>query len=369
MTPASLAKSLAIAVFGHRSSACRIVQTLSLLRREIWAAAIGAMDPTPVGIALTDHIPAARLHVILRWPPAFGILGETFMPDASERDASMSISTVLSTNNLSPLDPFAAATGLRTNPGRHAALRSQACTRIAEEFLVNSRLRRGDVEMGLSVQTYVAEPMTSLLTLIGQFGVRGSRVVPLPSPSELCMGLGDAIRARRSVRRYTGRAISLADLSALLSAAGGPGAAPSGGGLNPIEIHVAVLRVEDLARATYLYDPHRHRLWKTGDESGLEAVLRCVALPGQVVNEEQAGAICLLVGRPGRSMRKYGERGMRYVFLEAGAIAEHISLAATALNLGSVHFGSLYDDEAHEALRLDGVHEALIHAVVVGAMQ
>ena len=58
---------------------------------------------------------------------------------------------------------------------------------------------------------------------------------------------------------------------------------------------------------------------------------------------------------------------MRYVFLEAGAIAEHISLAAAALGLGDVHFGSFYDDEAHQALRVDGLYEALIHSVLIGS--
>jgi SagB-type dehydrogenase family enzyme len=77
--------------------------------------------------------------------------------------------------------------------------------------------------------------------------------------------------------------------------------------------------------------------------------------------------LLLLVGRPWRSMRKYGARGMRHVFLEAGAMAEHVHLAATALGLGSVDCSSVYDDEAHEALGMDGLYEALLHVVVVGS--
>jgi SagB-type dehydrogenase family enzyme len=65
-------------------------------------------------------------------------------------------------------------------------------------------------------------------------------------------------------------------------------------------------------------------------------------------------------------MRKYGNRGMRYVFLEAGAMAAHIELATTALGLGCVQCGSFYDDEAHEAMDFDGVYEALAHAVIIG---
>jgi nitroreductase len=57
---------------------------------------------------------------------------------------------------------------------------------------------------------------------------------------------------------------------------------------------------------------------------------------------------------------------MRHVFLEAGAIAEHVNLAAAALGIGSVDSSSFYDDEVHEALGIDGVFEALVHAQVLG---
>ena len=58
---------------------------------------------------------------------------------------------------------------------------------------------------------------------------------------------------------------------------------------------------------------------------------------------------------------------MRYVFLEAGAMAEHISLAAVGIGIGDVHCGSFYDDEVHEAMGIDGLHEALIHSVFLGS--
>jgi SagB-type dehydrogenase family enzyme len=115
-----------------------------------------------------------------------------------------------------------------------------------------------------------------------------------------------------------------------------------------------------------VYDPHSDQLWERGDDHDVDALLDGLALPGQVITEKTAACVFLLVGRPWRSMRKYGDRGMRYVFLEAGAIAEHIHLTATALGLGSVDCGSFYDDEAHESLEVDGVYEALIHAVFLG---
>jgi SagB-type dehydrogenase family enzyme len=107
-------------------------------------------------------------------------------------------------------------------------------------------------------------------------------------------------------------------------------------------------------------------LWRTGDGSTVEALLNAGASPEEVVTTSAATALVLLLARPWRAMRKYGPRGMRHVFLEAGTIAEHINLAAAALGIGSLDSSSFYDDEVHEALGVDGVFETLVHTQVLG---
>jgi SagB-type dehydrogenase family enzyme len=193
------------------------------------------------------------------------------------------------------------------------------------------------------------------------------------------MSLGEAVRRRRSVRAYSGDHVSLRYLATLLRTACGITAGPdqttggialrstpSGGALYPVAVHLAALRVDGLDRATYAYDPRGDRLWETGDAAAVEGVLSAMASPDEVVMTGNAAALLLLVARPWRAMRKYGDRGMRHVFLEAGMIAEHVHLAAAALGLGTVDCAGLYDDEVHEALDVDGVYEALVHSVVVG---
>jgi len=207
-------------------------------------------------------------------------------------------------------------------------------------------------------------------------------MVPLPRSVELPMAFGEAVRRRRSVRSYTGDAFSLAYLATIARAACGVTghlhsedangtrlalrATPSSGGLYPVEIHIVALRVDGLERGAYVYDPQRDALWQTGDERNVDALLGALAAPDQVIRTSQAGAILLLVGRAWKVMRKYGERGMRHLFLEAGAMAAHVNLAAVALGLGSVDSSSIYDDEAHEALEVDGLYEALVHSIVLG---
>ncbi len=89
---------------------------------------------------------------------------------------------------------------------------------------------------------------------------------------------------------------------------------------------------------------------------------------GDEVGAEIAAAafLILLVGRPWRSMRKYGPRGLRFVLHEAGAIAFAVHLAVTAMDLGAVDYSGFYDEEANDVLGLDGLFDLLLHAVVAG---
>jgi SagB-type dehydrogenase family enzyme len=284
-------------------------------------------------------------------------------------------------NSFRTVKPTVRSVGFRTHELRHEAARHLPDRNVAEEFLVNSRLRRRDVEFDASIAEYFSESGTVALSLLGQEGQRGERLIPLPKAIPLKLSLEEAVRQRRSVRAYTGDPVPLAYLAMLARMASGvtgqtgtgPGgprlvlrATPSGGGLYPIDLQFAALRVDGLPRGCYLYDPRLDQLWQTGDEAALNELLGAVATPEEIISISRAGAICLLVGRPWRGMRKYGERGMRHLFIEAGAIAEQINLTAVALGLGSVDCSSFYDDEVHEALQIDGVYEALIHALVIG---
>jgi SagB-type dehydrogenase family enzyme len=277
------------------------------------------------------------------------------------------------------------STGFRAAALRHDAASVWRGPRVAEEFLVNSCLRRGDPETESSIRAYFSEPAKLMLSLNGREPAGPARETALPAAAPLQMALGTAITRRRTVRDYTGDELPLGYLAALLRAAGeitgaaevevaGLGsrsirfrAAPSAGGLYPVELWVVALRVSGLPREVFRYSPDGDRLVAEGDGSAVDAVLAAVAAPEELLSVGRAAALLLLVGRPWRTMRKYGDRGLRFLFLEAGAMAEHVNLAATALGVGSADCASVYDDEVHRALGLDGLHETLLHAMAIGA--
>ena len=68
-----------------------------------------------------------------------------------------------------------------------------------------------------------------------------------------------------------------------------------------------------------------------------------------------------------RTLRKYGDRGLRYVYLDAGHVGHALQLAAAALGLGSCCIGALFDDEVNRLLGIDGVHESIVYAASVGS--
>lgn len=278
-------------------------------------------------------------------------------------------------NNFRTVHPGVRATGVRTNGFAHEAAGDPALARPAEEFLVASRLIRRDIGFDLSVGAYFSPSGMAMSSRVGE---EDGEALPLPDPVPLTLQLGESIRRRRSVRAYTGDPMPLPHLAALAAASCGVThrdpdnprfrfrASASAGALYPVDLWVVALRVDGLPRGGYAYDPLQHGLRERVPAAGVETLLGSLAVPDDLIMVSRACLLVLYIARPWRSMRKYGARGMRHVFLEAGAMAAHLNLAAAALGFGSVDCSSVYDDEAHEALDVDGVHETLVHATVVG---
>lgn len=67
-----------------------------------------------------------------------------------------------------------------------------------------------------------------------------------------------------------------------------------------------------------------------------------------------------------RSKCKYAQRAYRYIYLDAGHIAQNLALSASSLDIGSCQIAALYDDEVNNIVDIDGVSESAIYLSVVG---
>ncbi len=186
---------------------------------------------------------------------------------------------------------------------------------------------------------------------------RANRViVKLPEPVfEGAMSVEKALAVRRSVRNYSHRPLTLAELSQLLWAAQGLSSprglrtTPSAGALYPLEIYIMVASVNQLASGIYKYDCRKHLLLKTG-ESDIRAELFDAGLrQGAIKNAPVIMIICAVYER---ITAKYGERGIRYTYMEAGHAAQNVYLQAESLGLATVAIGAFHDSQVKQIIHM-----------------
>ncbi|MCL2340729.1 MAG: nitroreductase family protein, partial [Proteobacteria bacterium] len=67
-----------------------------------------------------------------------------------------------------------------------------------------------------------------------------------------------------------------------------------------------------------------------------------------------------------RNFHKYGDRGLRYVFLDAGHICENLLLAAGAIGGGGCPVAAFFDEEVDAIVGIDGEEETALYLASVG---
>lgn len=187
--------------------------------------------------------------------------------------------------------------------------------------------------------------------------------IKLPEPRfDSDVSLEQSLLGRRSTRNYTEEPLTLQDVSQLLWAAQGTTdnrgfrTAPSAGGLYPLEVYIVAGNVANLAPGIYQYGTDLHALIPiiAGDR---RSELADAALGQAWV---KAGAIVIVFTAVyERTTGKYGERGIRYVHIEAGHAAQNLCLQATAMGLGAVTVGAFHDEQVVKLLNLPGDEQPL----------
>jgi SagB-type dehydrogenase family enzyme len=187
------------------------------------------------------------------------------------------------------------------------------------------------------------------------------RIIRISQPdTKGTMPLERAILQRRSRRDFLPDALTLKQIGQLCWAAqgrvGGFRTVPSAGATYPLEVFVATPEM------LFHYLPGDHSLEELTAED-VRGQLSAAAWSQDFI--KQAGATLVLAVDFKRTTGRYGERGVRYVYMEAGHAAQNIHLEAEALGLGSVAVGAFDDIEVKKVLSLADNIEP-IYMVVVG---
>ena len=233
---------------------------------------------------------------------------------------------------------------------------------IGDEYQERTKYSRGRILGGLD---WSAKPDT--------YKNLDAEKLDLPSPQmDGGSPFWELVEGRRSIRRFASEALSLAELSQLLWATQGITAerggyqlraSPSAGALYPIETYVVANAIAQLAPGVYHYwiPGHKLELVRAGE---FRREVAASALDQEVAYRAPCVFIWTAVFQ--RSKWKYRQRAYRYVYLDAGHIAQNLALASVALGLGSCQIGALYDEEVNDLVGVDGREESAVYMSAVG---
>lgn len=186
----------------------------------------------------------------------------------------------------------------------------------------------------------------------------GNETVRLPKPNLNLtnMNFFDVIRNRRSIRSFSGQPINQEELSTILFYSGGVTgeyrqtegkpqmnlyAYPSAGGLRPLHMYVFITNVDNINSGIYYYNPIENSLKviKYGFTSN-----DFEKITGSANLAHNSSFVIYILGTPYFTGYKYGDRGYRFMLLEAGHLTQNLYLTSTAIGgAGAVASGGFLD--------------------------
>jgi len=208
----------------------------------------------------------------------------------------------------------------------------------------------------------------------------GKKLISLPGDDYPDAAIGNLIRQRHSCRSFAKYSLKLSELSVILNSGYGVNAisffenmeffersVPSGGGLYPLELYVITMDVEELRQGIYHYF-----IYPAGLEEIRTLEINPLYISDLFMNQPyvaSASAIVICTSVLRRNMMKYGDRGYRYILIEAGHCFQNMNLVAEGLDLGTLNLGGFFDTEIAALLDIDIEEEVPLYAIAIGKKQ
>lgn len=169
------------------------------------------------------------------------------------------------------------------------------------------------------------------------------------------------LEKRYSCRDFQDKMLNLDDVATILwatcgkkldSVTGATRTAPSAGATYPLELYVVAGKecVDKLKEGLYHYLIDEHALEMIAEGDKRDQLAR--ACLGQYFIKE-APISLVITAKFHRTTNRYGRRGERYVYMEAGHASQNAYLAVTNLSLGTVEVGAFIDENVKDLLNLD----------------
>ncbi|MFD7706645.1 SagB/ThcOx family dehydrogenase [Streptomyces sp. NPDC059786] len=181
-----------------------------------------------------------------------------------------------------------------------------------------------------------------------------------------------ALLSERRTRRRRGRRVSLPLLTSCLAVAAGRNEEdgswpyPSAGNLRAVKVFLVAVDVPE-AEAIYLFDPIRAEfdLCDSASKAGEQAALGKRLLRTSALDPHTVQALFLMVADLAKAGLRYGERSYRYALLEAGHMAQNLSLALSVAGVPCCPVGGIDDQEVMDLLEIDESARIFLYGVAV----
>jgi SagB-type dehydrogenase family enzyme len=143
------------------------------------------------------------------------------------------------------------------------------------------------------------------------------------------------------------------------------GPVPSAGGLQALELFPVIFRDGWLPTGVYHYDRAEHSLAQIVPHAGRPAWQDLVPSLRLV---EGGALLWVVVGDGARVSPKYGERGQRFLLLEAGHLMQNLCLLSVSLGLCTVPLGGFFERAIARTLHLPAEDLVLYLGLCGGAV-
>jgi len=181
------------------------------------------------------------------------------------------------------------------------------------------------------------------------------------------LGVTEIFAKRKSTRHFSGLPISWTIIASLtFSTVGGRLCGeeqklffnPTAGNLRSSQL--AWLRYEDASNSWELAFVRHGSLFRAGTYDDY-IVKNCFLDP-----PAGTSSICLVHSDFGRLVSKYGARGYRYAFLDAGHLMQNLYLCCADLKIGIHSSCGFTDNECNSLLALDGKKNSVVYCAYLG---
>jgi SagB-type dehydrogenase family enzyme len=203
-----------------------------------------------------------------------------------------------------------------------------------------------------------------------------SQMIDLVDPHEFKydLKLQDAIKNRRSRRKFSLEPLTLKELSFLLWATQGitdkeiaaHRATPSASASHPFETYIAVRRIKDLKPGIYRYLPIDHKLCLVSNDPKKLVKISTSCFDLNEPQMKDAAVIFIWAVVPYRTEWRSGPYAYKLIALDAGHVCQNLYLAAEAVGVGTCAIAAYDQKNIDEIIGVNGKDEFAMYLAPVG---